>query len=91
MKRKRGRKPKLLMSIDPNRPPHKDNWASEKQEVGDERSDSESSEHGELRGFGDVLLGAVVSQGWSAVTEDPVSDDLAESESAFKAPSMQRI
>ncbi|XP_061823463.1 BAH and coiled-coil domain-containing protein 1 isoform X3 [Nerophis lumbriciformis] len=42
VKRKRGRKPKV-MGVDANRAPH--NLASEKQEVGAERSDSESSEH----------------------------------------------
>lgn len=46
VKRKRGRKPKVMMGVNLNRPHHKDDRASEKQE---ERSDSESSEHGELQ------------------------------------------
>lgn len=44
---KRGRKPKVLRGVGSNRAPHKENWASEKHEVREERSDSESSEHGE--------------------------------------------
>ncbi|XP_026172239.1 BAH and coiled-coil domain-containing protein 1 [Mastacembelus armatus] len=44
-KRKRGRKPKVLMDL--NRNHHKDNRASEKQEAREEKSDSESSEHEE--------------------------------------------
>ncbi|XP_040923067.1 BAH and coiled-coil domain-containing protein 1 [Toxotes jaculatrix] len=47
MKRKRGRKPKVLMGVDPNRAHHKDGRVSEKQEVREEKSDSESSEHEE--------------------------------------------
>lgn len=46
--RKRGRKPKVLMGVNPNRPYHKDGRTSEKQEVREEKSDSESSEHGEF-------------------------------------------
>lgn len=46
VKRKRGRKPKLLMGGDPNRA-HKDERASEKQEIREDKSDSESSDHGE--------------------------------------------
>ncbi|XP_039991206.1 BAH and coiled-coil domain-containing protein 1 [Xiphias gladius] len=46
-KRKRGRKPKVLMCVDPNRAYHKDGRASEKQEVREQKSDSESSEHEE--------------------------------------------
>ncbi|XP_044193215.1 BAH and coiled-coil domain-containing protein 1 [Thunnus albacares] len=45
VKRKRGRKPKVLM--DPNRAHHKESRASEKREVRDEKSYSESSEHEE--------------------------------------------
>lgn len=48
-KRKRGRKPKVLMGVNPNRPHNKDGRASEKQDVREEKSDSESSEHGELQ------------------------------------------
>ncbi|KAM3592528.1 uncharacterized protein V6R79_020793 [Siganus canaliculatus] len=44
VKRKRGRKPKVLMGVNSNRPHHKDSRACEKQEV---REDSESSEHEE--------------------------------------------
>ncbi|XP_076615817.1 BAH and coiled-coil domain-containing protein 1 [Chaetodon auriga] len=47
VKRKRGRKPKVLMCVNPNRPHNKDSRASEKQEVREEKSDSESSEHEE--------------------------------------------
>ncbi|XP_029977726.1 BAH and coiled-coil domain-containing protein 1 isoform X2 [Sphaeramia orbicularis] len=47
VKRKRGRKPKLLMGVNPNRAHHKDERASEKQEVREEKSDSESSDHEE--------------------------------------------
>ncbi|KAF7659589.1 hypothetical protein LDENG_00296500 [Lucifuga dentata] len=43
VKKKRGRKPKVLMGADPTRAHHKD----EKQEVRGEKSDSESSEHEE--------------------------------------------
>lgn len=46
VKRKRGRKPKAMMGDNLNRPHHKDDRASEKQEVREEKSDSESSEHG---------------------------------------------
>nr|XP_046234179.1 BAH and coiled-coil domain-containing protein 1 isoform X2 [Scatophagus argus] len=46
-KGKRGRKPKVLMGVNPNRPHHKDSRVSEKQNVKGERSDSESSEHEE--------------------------------------------
>lgn len=49
VKRKRGRKPKVMMGVNLNRPHHRDGRASEKQEVREERSDSESSEHGELQ------------------------------------------
>lgn len=49
VKRKRGRKPKVMMGVDQNRPHHKDCWSSDKQEVREEKSDSESSEHGELQ------------------------------------------
>lgn len=49
VKRKRGRKPKVLMGVDPNRAHHKDSRASDKQEVREEKSDSDSSEHGELQ------------------------------------------
>ncbi|XP_068161397.1 BAH and coiled-coil domain-containing protein 1 [Antennarius striatus] len=44
VKRKRGRKPKVMLGVNTNRPHHKDNQASEKQE---EKSESESSEHEE--------------------------------------------
>lgn len=44
VKKKRGRKPKALMSVDQNRTGR----ASEKQEFREEKSDSESSEHGEF-------------------------------------------
>uniref|UniRef100_A0A665WAH3 BAH domain and coiled-coil containing 1b n=1 Tax=Echeneis naucrates TaxID=173247 RepID=A0A665WAH3_ECHNA len=46
-KRKRGRKPKVLMGVNQNRAHHKDGRASDKQEIREERSDSESSEHEE--------------------------------------------
>lgn len=46
-KRKRGRKPKALMGVNTNRSHHKD--GSERQEVREERTDSESSERGELQ------------------------------------------
>lgn len=36
------------MDINPNRPHHKDSRATEKHEIDDEKSDSESSEHGEV-------------------------------------------
>lgn len=49
VKRKRGRKPKVLMGVNPNRAHHKDSWAFEKQAVRDDKSDSETSEHGELQ------------------------------------------
>ncbi|XP_047183541.1 BAH and coiled-coil domain-containing protein 1 isoform X2 [Scophthalmus maximus] len=45
VKRKRGRKPKALMGVGPNRAHHKDERTSEKRENGEEKSDSESSEH----------------------------------------------
>lgn len=48
VKRKRGRKPKALMGVGPNRAHHKDERTSEKRENREEKSDSESSEHGEL-------------------------------------------
>ena len=48
MKRKRGRKPKVLMGVDSHRVHHKDGRTSEKQGVREEKSHSESSEHGEL-------------------------------------------
>lgn len=47
--RKRGRKPKVLMSDD--RHHHKDRQVSEKQELKEDKSDSESSVHGELQGW----------------------------------------
>ncbi|XP_051273696.1 BAH and coiled-coil domain-containing protein 1 isoform X1 [Dicentrarchus labrax] len=50
IQRKRGRKPKALMGINPNRAHHKDRRASEKQEVREEKSDSESSEREEEDG-----------------------------------------
>ncbi|XP_042363275.1 BAH and coiled-coil domain-containing protein 1 isoform X2 [Plectropomus leopardus] len=46
-KRKRGRKPKVLMGVNTNRAHHKDDQTSEKQEVKEEKSDSESSEREE--------------------------------------------
>lgn len=49
VKRKRGRKPKVVMGVDANRAHHKDSRASEKQEVRGEKSDCDSSEHGELQ------------------------------------------
>lgn len=49
VKRKRGRKPKVLMSDD--RPHHKDRQVSEKQELKEDKSDSDSSVHGELQGW----------------------------------------
>ncbi|XP_031147134.1 BAH and coiled-coil domain-containing protein 1 isoform X2 [Sander lucioperca] len=50
MKRKRGRKPKALMGVNTNRAHHKNNRIFEKQEVREERSDSESSEREEEDG-----------------------------------------
>lgn len=47
VKRKRGRKPKVLMGVNSSKSHHKDGQASEKQEVREEKSDSESSEHEE--------------------------------------------
>ncbi|XP_035810869.2 BAH and coiled-coil domain-containing protein 1 isoform X2 [Amphiprion ocellaris] len=47
VKRKRGRKPKAPLGINPKRAHHKDSRVSEKQEVREEKSDSESSEHEE--------------------------------------------
>ncbi|XP_072312360.1 BAH and coiled-coil domain-containing protein 1 [Eucyclogobius newberryi] len=47
LKRKRGRKPKLLMGGDPNKSEHKDERASEKPECGEDKPNSESSEHEE--------------------------------------------
>lgn len=47
VKRKRGRKPKVFMGINSNRAYHKDSRASEKHDVREEKSDSESSDHGE--------------------------------------------
>ncbi|KAK1881077.1 BAH and coiled-coil domain containing protein 1, partial [Dissostichus eleginoides] len=47
-KRKRGRKPKVMMAVNTNRAHHKDDRTSDKkQEVREEKSDSESSEHEE--------------------------------------------
>ncbi|XP_072230050.1 BAH and coiled-coil domain-containing protein 1 isoform X2 [Leuresthes tenuis] len=46
-KRKRGRKPKILMGINPNRTHHKDSRATEKHDVREEQSDSENSDHEE--------------------------------------------
>lgn len=48
VKRKRGRKPKAPMDINPSRSHHKDGRAADKHEVHEEKSDSESSEPGEL-------------------------------------------
>lgn len=48
-KRKRGRKPKVMIGVNQNRPQHKDCWSSDKQDVREEKSDSDSSEHGELQ------------------------------------------
>ncbi|KAM9837358.1 LOW QUALITY PROTEIN: BAH and coiled-coil domain-containing protein 1 [Aulostomus maculatus] len=45
LKRKRGRKPKVLMDVDANRASHMDNRALEKLEGREEKTDSESSEH----------------------------------------------
>ncbi|XP_041671428.1 BAH and coiled-coil domain-containing protein 1 isoform X2 [Cheilinus undulatus] len=45
VKRKRGRKPKVLMGVNQNRAHQKDSQASEKQEGREEKSDSVSSEH----------------------------------------------
>lgn len=47
VKKKRGRKPKVLMSVNQNRAHQKDSRASEKQEARDEKSDSVSSEREE--------------------------------------------
>ncbi|XP_067343685.1 BAH and coiled-coil domain-containing protein 1 isoform X2 [Channa argus] len=44
VKRKRGRKPKVLIGMDPNRAHHKDSQGSDKQEAREEKSDSNSSE-----------------------------------------------
>ncbi|XP_049419043.1 BAH and coiled-coil domain-containing protein 1 isoform X1 [Epinephelus fuscoguttatus] len=46
-KRKRGRKPKVLMGVNASRAHHKDDQGSKKQEVKEEKSDSESSEREE--------------------------------------------
>ncbi|XP_041829696.1 BAH and coiled-coil domain-containing protein 1 isoform X2 [Melanotaenia boesemani] len=45
VKRKRGRKPKVLMGINPNRAHLKDTQASENHKVREAKSDSESSDH----------------------------------------------
>ncbi|XP_053269533.1 BAH and coiled-coil domain-containing protein 1 [Pleuronectes platessa] len=45
MKRKRGRKPKVLTGVDSHRVHHKDGRTSDKQGVREEKSHSESSEH----------------------------------------------
>ncbi|CAJ1080748.1 BAH and coiled-coil domain-containing protein 1 [Xyrichtys novacula] len=47
VKRKRGRKPKVLMGVNTNGAQHKDSRTSDKQEVREEKSDSVSSEHEE--------------------------------------------
>lgn len=47
VKKKRGRKPKVLVDVSQNRPYHKDSRPSEKQDVREDKSDSESSDHGE--------------------------------------------
>ncbi|KAM7381906.1 hypothetical protein PAMA_012658 [Pampus argenteus] len=63
VKSKRGRKPKVLMGVHPNRAHQKDSRTSEKQEVRDEKSYSESSEHeeedgsyGSEDGVGDIKI-----------------------------------
>ncbi|XP_028285985.1 BAH and coiled-coil domain-containing protein 1 isoform X2 [Parambassis ranga] len=58
VKRKRGRKPKVLMGINPSRPYHKDSQAFEKHEVREEKTDSESSEREEEDGSFDSEDGA---------------------------------
>ncbi|KAM4623762.1 LOW QUALITY PROTEIN: BAH and coiled-coil domain-containing protein 1 [Polymixia lowei] len=47
VRRRRGRKPKVLMGVDPTRAHLKGGVASDKQEVRDEKSDSETSGHEE--------------------------------------------
>lgn len=49
VKRKRGRKPEVLMGVNPKRAHYKDGRATEKQEVREEKSDIESSDCGELQ------------------------------------------
>lgn len=49
VKRKRGRKPKVLIGVDPSRACHKGSRASDKQEVREEKSHSDSTEHGKLQ------------------------------------------
>lgn len=49
VKRKRGRKPKVLMGVNLNRVYHKDSRVSDKREG---KSDSDTSEHGELHRYG---------------------------------------
>ncbi|KAM9425946.1 BAH and coiled-coil domain-containing protein 1 isoform 2-T2 [Pholidichthys leucotaenia] len=45
IKKKRGRKPKVLMGINPNRTRYKESRTAEKHEARQEKSDTESSEH----------------------------------------------
>lgn len=47
--RKRGRKPKVAPGVKSKGPHYKDDRPSERRKVTEERSDSESSEHGEFR------------------------------------------
>ncbi|XP_029954531.1 BAH and coiled-coil domain-containing protein 1 isoform X2 [Salarias fasciatus] len=58
VKRKRGRKPKALLSISSSRARHRDGRAAEKHEAREERSDSESSEHEDEDGSYDSEDGA---------------------------------
>ncbi|KAF0025249.1 hypothetical protein F2P81_022130 [Scophthalmus maximus] len=90
VKRKRGRKPKALMGVGPNRAHHKDERTSEKRENGEEKSDSESSEHEDEEdgsydsedGAGDIKIGSF----WKETPANPTGVSLQSS----KLPTNQK-
>ncbi len=67
------------MGVNSNRAHHKDSRASEKQEVREEKSDSESSEHGELQNRSHTRIFSVCSlvrPPDDQPNKDPADDDL---------------